>query len=80
MSIAGVCPQILDFFGTPLGIEPSPGQLSGLQPRWLIAKAEANDRGTNRRFVVTNRPGAALPARRARCRLGSRKAGCAATG
>jgi hypothetical protein len=28
-----------------------------LQPRWVVAKAEANDRGTNRRFVVTNRPG-----------------------
>jgi hypothetical protein len=26
----------------------------------VVAKAEANDRGTNRRFVVTNRPGAAL--------------------
>jgi hypothetical protein len=24
----------------------------------VVAKAEANDRGTNRRFVVTNRPGA----------------------
>jgi hypothetical protein len=23
------------------------------QPRWVVAKAEANDRGTNRRFVVT---------------------------
>jgi hypothetical protein len=32
------------------------------QPRRVVAKAEANDRGTNRRFVVTNRPGAeALP-------------------
>src|SRR5262245_18485352 len=30
------------------------------RPRWVVAKAEANDRGTNRRFVVTNRPGAAL--------------------
>jgi hypothetical protein len=30
------------------------------QPRWVVAKAEANDRGTNRRFVVTNRSGAAL--------------------
>jgi hypothetical protein len=30
------------------------------QPRWVVAKAEANDRGTNRRFVVTNRPGATL--------------------
>jgi hypothetical protein len=30
------------------------------QPRWVVAKAEANDRGTNRRFVVSNRPGAAL--------------------
>jgi hypothetical protein len=30
------------------------------QPRWVVAKAEANDRGTNRRFVVTNRPGAEL--------------------
>ena len=30
------------------------------QPRWVIAKAEANAQGTNRRFVVSNRPGAAL--------------------
>jgi hypothetical protein len=30
------------------------------QARWVVAKAEANDRGTNRRFVVTNRPGAVL--------------------
>jgi hypothetical protein len=30
------------------------------QSGWVVAKAEANDRGTNRRFVVTNRPGAAL--------------------
>src|SRR5215471_20169029 len=30
------------------------------QPGWVVAKAEANDRGTNRRFVVTNRPGAVL--------------------
>jgi hypothetical protein len=30
------------------------------QPRWVVAKAEANDRGTNRRFVVTNRPGAVV--------------------
>jgi hypothetical protein len=30
------------------------------QPRWVVAKAEANDRGTNRRLVVTNRPGALL--------------------
>jgi Transposase DDE domain group 1 len=28
--------------------------------RFVVAKAEANDQGTNRRFVVTNRPGAAL--------------------
>ena len=28
--------------------------------RFVVAKAEANDLGTNRRFVVTNRPGAAL--------------------
>jgi hypothetical protein len=28
------------------------------QPPWVVAKAEANDRGTNRRFVVTSRPGA----------------------
>jgi hypothetical protein len=28
--------------------------------RYVVAKAEANDRGTNRRFVVTNRLGAAL--------------------
>jgi hypothetical protein len=30
------------------------------QPRWLIVKAEANAQGTNRRFVVTNRPGAPI--------------------
>lgn len=28
--------------------------------RWVIVKAEANAHGTNRRFVVTNRPGARL--------------------
>jgi hypothetical protein len=27
-------------------------------PRWVIVKAEANARGTNRRYIVTNRPGA----------------------
>ena len=27
-------------------------------PRWVIVKAEAKAQGTNRRFVVTNRPGA----------------------
>jgi hypothetical protein len=27
-------------------------------PRWIIVKAEANAQGTNRRFIVTNRPGA----------------------
>ena len=35
MSIPPVWPQVLDFFGTPLVIEPSPGQLSsdaGLLP------------------------------------------------
>ena len=29
MSLTGVWPQVLDFFGTPLVIEPSSGQLSG---------------------------------------------------
>jgi hypothetical protein len=29
-------------------------------PRCVVAKAEANDQGTNRRFVVSNRPGASL--------------------
>jgi hypothetical protein len=29
-------------------------------PRYVVAKAEANDQGTNRRFVVSNRPGAPL--------------------
>jgi hypothetical protein len=28
------------------------------QPRWTIVKAEAHVQGTNRRAVVTNRPGA----------------------
>lgn len=33
------------------------------QPRWVIVKCEANAQGTNRRAVVTNRPGArVLPA------------------
>jgi hypothetical protein len=32
-------------------------------PRWVVVKAEANTLGTNRRFIVTNRPGACvLPA------------------
>ena len=30
------------------------------QERFVVAKAEANAQGTNRRFVVTNRPGAAV--------------------
>jgi hypothetical protein len=30
------------------------------EPRWVVAKAEANAQGTNRRFVVSTRPGAAL--------------------
>jgi hypothetical protein len=30
------------------------------QPRYVVAKVEAHAQGTNRRFVVTNRPGAAL--------------------
>ncbi len=30
------------------------------QPRWVVAKAEANAEGTNLRFVVSNRPGAVL--------------------
>jgi hypothetical protein len=30
------------------------------RPRYVVAKVEANARGTNRRFVVTNRPGAEL--------------------
>jgi len=29
-------------------------------PRYVVAKVEANERGTNRRFVVSNRAGAAL--------------------
>ena len=30
------------------------------RPRYVVAKVEVNDKGTNRRFVVTNRPGASL--------------------
>ena len=30
------------------------------KPRWVVVKAEAHDQGTNRRAVVTNRPGAAV--------------------
>jgi hypothetical protein len=29
-------------------------------PRWVIVKAEVNAQGTNRRFIVTNRPGAQI--------------------
>jgi Transposase DDE domain group 1 len=29
-------------------------------PRWVTVKAEANAQGTNRRFIVTNRPGARI--------------------
>jgi Transposase DDE domain group 1 len=29
-------------------------------PRWVIVKAECNPQGTNRRFIVTNRPGAVV--------------------
>jgi len=29
-------------------------------PRWVIVKAEARAQGTNRRFIVTNRPGARI--------------------
>src|SRR5262249_54957175 len=32
----------------------------GPQPRWVVATEEAIDRGTNRRFVVTNRTGAVV--------------------
>lgn len=33
------------------------------QPRWIVVKCEANAQGTNRRTIVTNRPGArTLPA------------------
>src|SRR5262249_13399926 len=28
------------------------------RPRWIIVKAEAQAKGTNRRFIVSNRPGA----------------------
>lgn len=30
------------------------------RPRYVVAKVEVNDKGTNRRFVVSNRPGAQL--------------------
>jgi hypothetical protein len=30
------------------------------QPRWIVAKAECHNGGTNRRFVITNRPGAPI--------------------
>jgi hypothetical protein len=33
---------------------------SWAEPRWVVVKAEANAHGINRRFVVTNRPGARL--------------------
>jgi hypothetical protein len=33
---------------------------SWAQARWVIVKAEANSLGTNRRFVVSNRPGARI--------------------
>ena len=80
MSLPPAWPQVLDFFGTPLVLEPSSGQLSSQEParpavpsrlftgfwyqagtwpcaRYVVAKAEANAQETNRRFVVSNRPG-----------------------
>ena len=30
------------------------------RPRWVVVKAEANEQGSQRRFVVSNRPGAVL--------------------
>jgi hypothetical protein len=47
MSLAPAWPQYLTFFGTPLVIEPSPGQLSGDAGLVPI-----------RPFMVTNRAGA----------------------
>src|SRR5262249_6113068 len=41
MSIPPAWPQVLDFFGTPLGIEPSPGQLSS--DRDLLGEGHPRD-------------------------------------
>jgi hypothetical protein len=43
------------------GLEYQAG--SWAAPRWVVVKAEAREQGTNRRFIVSNRPGArVLPA------------------
>jgi hypothetical protein len=50
MSVAPVWPQVLDFFGTPLVIEPSPGQLSG--GAWLLPVRQFDERiGLTRAFA-----------------------------
>jgi hypothetical protein len=51
MSIPSTWPQVLDFW-YQTGTWPA--------PRWVVVKAEANAEGSNRRFVVTNRPGALI--------------------
>src|SRR5262249_34439801 len=48
MSLSGVWPQVLDFFGTSLVIEPSPGQLSGdagLRDRTVPLDGDGNEGG-----------------------------------
>src|SRR5208282_2129180 len=44
--------RLLDAFWYQAGSWPA--------QRWVIVKAEANAQGTNRRFIVTNRPGAPI--------------------
>jgi hypothetical protein len=46
----GQAQRLFDGFGYQAG--------TWSQPRWVVVKAEANAHGTNRRFLVTDRPGA----------------------
>jgi hypothetical protein len=53
MSIPAAWPQVLDFFGTPLAIEPSPGQLSG--DAWLPPISQFDERAAlTRAFGPSN--------------------------
>ena len=81
MSVPLAWPQVLDFFGTPLVIEPSPGQVSGdaglLPARRLVARI-----GLARAFAeavdgprATGLPGHSL-SERARARVVGILSGC----
>ena len=81
MIVPGVWPQVLDFFGTPLVIAPSPGQLSGdagllpvrqLDPRIGLTRTFAEAVDGPRATGLTEHS----PSGRARARVVGILAGC----